>query len=54
MFRAFQLFLVVLVVLGYFDRFRLFCIFITQKGVGGYFEDYPPFVYKADIGGFQK
>ena len=27
---------------------------ITQKGVGEYFEDYPTFVYKADVGGFQK
>ena len=27
---------------------------ITQKGVGEYFEDYPTFVYKADIGGFQE
>ena len=27
---------------------------ITQKGVGEYFEDYPTFVYKADVGGFQE
>ena len=27
---------------------------ITQKGVGEYFEDYPTFVYKADVGGFHQ
>ena len=27
---------------------------ITQKGGGEYFEDYPTFVYKADVGGFQE
>ena len=27
---------------------------VTQKGLGEYFEDYPTFVYKADVGGFQK
>ena len=27
---------------------------ITQKGVGEYFEDYPTFVYKADVGRFQE
>ena len=27
---------------------------VTQKGVGEYFEDYPTFVYKADVGGFQE
>ena len=27
---------------------------ITQKGGGEYFEDYPTFVYKADVGGFHQ
>ena len=27
---------------------------ITQKKGGEYFEDYPTFVHKADVGGFQK
>ena len=27
---------------------------ITQKGVVEYFEDYPTFVYKADVGRFQE
>ena len=27
---------------------------ITQKGVGEYFEDYPTFEHKADVGGFQE
>ena len=27
---------------------------ITQKGGGEYFVDYPTFLYKADVGGFQE
>ena len=41
----------------YFDKIRYFPPLgcgITQKGVGEYFEDYPTFVYKADVGGFHQ